>query len=75
MTGSVVIPKADALVYVIISKEEQYMPNRELDCTIECLTLHTRCRTGRGLYNHVQMYLFTQGQIVSLLPSFVDSYT
>jgi hypothetical protein len=55
MTGSVVVSEVDAIIYVVISKDEQHMPYGELVCTTERLTLHMRCCTNRGYYNHVQL--------------------
>jgi hypothetical protein len=51
MSGNVVISKADALSYVLLSKVEKHVPYGELVGTRECLMLYLRCRTNRGRYN------------------------
>jgi len=39
MTGIVVISKADALMYAVLSKAEKHVPYVELVGTTECVTL------------------------------------
>jgi hypothetical protein len=48
MTGNVVISERDALVYVVLSKEEKHVPYGELVCSTECIMLKTRCCTDRS---------------------------
>jgi len=57
LIGNVVISETDALIYVVLSKAGKHVPYGDLVGTTECLTLYTRCRTNRGCYNGVQLYL------------------
>ena len=57
MIGNVVISEVDALKYVVLSKVEKHVPCGKLVGTTRCITLYRRCRTNRGRYNRVQLYI------------------
>jgi len=56
MTGSVVIAEVHALMHVVLSKAEKNtcLMGESVGATI---TLQTMCRTNRGRYNRVELYL------------------
>ena len=57
MTGSVVISEVVVLVCVVLSMAEKYVSWEESVNTTEYITLQARCRTNRGRYNRIQLYL------------------
>ena len=57
MSGNVVIFEVESLMHVVLSMAEKHVPYGELVGTTEHTTLYTRCRTNRGRYNKVQLYL------------------
>ena len=78
MIGNVVISEVNALKYVVLSKLEKHVPYGELVGSTKCITLYLRCRTNRGRYNRVQLYIVwisEQTAIISLysidLPIFI----
>ena len=58
MTGNVVISEVDVLTYVVLSKAERHLSYGELVGTRERITLYQRCRTNRGRYNRVDLYVY-----------------
>ena len=65
MTGIVIISKADALMYAILSKAEKHVPYVELVGTTECVTLQPRSHTNCGHYNRVQLCIVYQCTITA----------
>jgi len=57
MSGNVVISEVDALMHVVLGMAEKHVPYGELLGVTEYTAIYTRCRTNRGRYNKVQMYL------------------
>jgi hypothetical protein len=57
MTGNVVISEVDAFACVVLSKAERHLFYGELVGTRERITSYLRCRTNRGRYNRVHLYL------------------
>jgi len=57
MSGNVVMSEVDVLMHVVLSMAEKHVPYRKLVSTTGRITLYTRCRTNRGRYNRVQLYL------------------
>jgi hypothetical protein len=55
MTDNVVISVASGFIYVVISKEEKYVPYGELVGTTECIMLWTRYCTNVCRYNGAQL--------------------
>lgn len=58
LLGHDVITEVDALMYVVLSKAEKHVPYGKLVRTIECIMLQTSCRSIRGCYNQVKLYIF-----------------
>ena len=57
MTGNVAISEVDTCMNVVLSKTEKHVSYGELDGTTQCVSLNTRCRTDRGRYNRIKMYV------------------
>jgi len=55
MTGNDAIFEVHALMYVTLSKADEYVPYGEPVGTRECITLYPICRTHRGHYNRVRL--------------------
>jgi len=58
MTGNVFISEVNALTHVVLSKAERHLPYGELVGTRKRITFYPRCRTNRGRYNPVHLYLY-----------------
>jgi len=78
LIGNVVISKVDTLKYVVLSEVEKHVRYGELVDTTKRLTLYPRCRTNRGRYNRVPLYIVwisEQTAIISIysidLPIFI----
>ena len=61
MTGKDVMSDVDSLAYVVLSEAEKHVPYGE------CKMLQPRCRTKRGHFNGIKLYL-------NILPFLLVSY-
>jgi hypothetical protein len=59
MTANVVIDVVDAFMYVVLSEAEKHVLYGEIIGSLECVTLYSRCRTSRGRYNRVKLYILS----------------